>query len=191
MAALLFPISLHTQVEHPFYISAYHWVIFLFLLFITFQSGCKPYALRISSAAVWMIKGMMLLMLLIVFWFAGTALYYSHRIVYVLYSGEAKLSELNAISQHPFFTNKTISYWLESRSNTEKATHGITSTMEYAKWMETSLQNDPDINVFLKLIKAYAYLGDSVRMQATIDRALYLYRDQPLILKAAKEASGE
>ncbi|WP_372743131.1 hypothetical protein, partial [Neptunomonas sp.] len=60
-------------------------------------------------------------------------------------------------------------------------------TLNYAKWMEAYLKREPDAGVFVDLIRAYAYLGDSVKMQATIDRALYLYRDHPLILKTAKE----
>ncbi|BBB28938.1 PglL family O-oligosaccharyltransferase [Neptunomonas japonica] len=187
MASILLPMALHTQVEHPFYVSAYHWVIFLFLLFVVFQTRCKTYPLYLSIAAGWLVRGGAVLLLMVVLWFSSTALYYSHHIVYVLYSGHAKPEELRSISKHPFFTNVATRYLLESLSNTEKISHGTTFTLDYARWMENSLRDEPDISVFLELIRAYNYLGDSEKKKNTVDRALYLYRDNPLILAASKE----
>lgn len=187
MAAVLLPIALHTQVEHPFYVSAYHWVVFLFLLFVVFQIRCRTYPLRMSLAAGWLVRGLSIVLLMLVLWFSGTALYYSHRIVYVLYSGNATPEELKSISKHPFFTNVATRYLLESLSSTEKINHGTTFTLNYVQWMEASLRNEPDISMFLDLIRAYNYLGDSEKAKAAIDRALYLYRGNPLILKASKE----
>lgn len=191
MAALLLPIALHTQVEHPFYISAYHWIIFLFLLFVVFhQSRCKTYPLRMSRAAGVLIRSFSIMLMLVVFWFCTTSLYYSHRIVYILYSGKAKLSELNTIRQHPYFSEVATRLLLAHFSEAEKASKAIRVTVDYAQWMEVFLKREPDVGAFRDLIRAYAYLGDTIRMQATIDRALYLYRDHPLILKTAKEVKG-
>lgn len=188
MAALLFPIALHTQVEHPFYISAYHWIIFLFLLFVVFrQSGCKTYPLHISFSAGVLIRGLSIMLMLAVLWFCTTSLYYSYRIVYILYSGEAKVGELDPIRDHPYFSDIATRLLFTHYSEAEQASKETRVTSDYAQWMEVFLKREPDVNVFIDLIRAYAYLGDPVRMQATIDRALYLYRDHPLILETAKQ----
>lgn len=188
MAALLLPITLHTQVEHPFYISAYHWAIFLFLLFIVFsQSQYKVYQLRMSFAAGVLLKGVSVIILLSVLWFCSTSLYYTHRIVYILYSGEARVSELDPIREHPYFSDVATRLLFAHFSEAEQKLEGTSVTLDYARWMEEYLKRDPDIDIFSDLIRAYAYLGDSVRMTATIERALYLYRDHPLLLEAAKD----
>ncbi|SFG64249.1 O-antigen polymerase [Neptunomonas qingdaonensis] len=188
MAALLLPIALHTQVEHPFYVSAYHWVMFLFLLFVVFnQSGSKVYPLRVSFAAGALIRGLSIMLMLVVLWFCTTSLYYSNRIVHMLYSDKAKLAELNAIQQHPYFSEVATRLLLAHFSEAEKLSKGTSVTLEYVEWLEVYIKHVPDIGVFIDLIRAYAYLGDSEKEQATIDRALYLYRGHPLILKTAKE----
>ncbi|WP_162224917.1 PglL family O-oligosaccharyltransferase [Neptunomonas antarctica] len=187
MAALLLPIALHTQVELPFYISAYHWVVFLFLLFITFQSGHKTYPLHMSIAAGWMIRSVSVLLLAIVVVFCGSSLYYSQRIAYVVYSGEDRFTELSSISKHPYFTDIAMRLLLANLSKAERVTHDTAITLEYVKWMETYLKSNPDVGVFVDLIRVYDYLGDSVQMQRVIKRALYFYNDQPLILQAVED----
>lgn len=187
MAALLFPIALHTQVEHPFYISAYHWIVFVFLLFIVFQFRCKTYPLRTSLAAEWCMKTLSILLLAAVFWFCSISLLYSYKIAHVLFSGEAKLSVLNTIRQHPYFTDVATRSLLGNLSKNERVSQEKAITLEYVEWMKVYLKREPDVGVFADLIRAYAYLGDTVSMQATIDRALYLYRDHPLILRTVEE----
>ncbi|WP_372742949.1 Wzy polymerase domain-containing protein [Neptunomonas sp.] len=187
MAALLLPIALHTQVEHPFYISAYHWVIFLFLLFVLFQAGCKTYPLRMSSAAGWLIKGVSGILLVVVLWFCGTSLYYSYQIAYIFYSGKAKVSELSPVSQHPYFSDVATRFMLASLAQTEQASQGKAITLEYARWMEEYLKNRPSVPIFVDLIRTYADLKDTVRMKSTIERALYLFPEQPLLLNVVDE----
>jgi O-antigen polymerase len=50
-AAMLIPISLHTQVELPFYISSLHWFIWLFLIFIILKHQSRKTQLGLSKAA--------------------------------------------------------------------------------------------------------------------------------------------
>ncbi len=187
MASLILPIALHTQVEHPFYISAYHWVIFLFLLYVVFQSGCKTYPLRLSLSAGWLIRGGAGVLIVVVFWFCGTSLYYSYRIAYILYSGETTVNELLPVTKNPYFSDAATRFMFGNLSRIEKESKGISITHNYTQWMEIHLKHNPDIGVFVDLIRAYAYLGDTVSMRATIDRALYLYRDHPLILRTVEE----
>ena len=50
-AALLIPISLHTQVELPFYISALHWLLWLFLVYLVMRHQQRRHTLNLSTAA--------------------------------------------------------------------------------------------------------------------------------------------
>jgi O-antigen polymerase len=187
MAALLFPIALHTQVEHPFYVSAYHWAVFLFLLFITFQSRSKAYTLHVSLMAGGVIKGLSGMLLILVSWFCCLSLYYSYQIAYVLSSDKTKIHELSSASQHPYFSDVATRLMLASLSKVEQAEKGTRLTLEYAKWAEGYLKWSPDVGVFVDLIRVYSYLEDAGRMRSTIQRSLYLFPDQPLLLRVIDE----
>ena len=187
MVGLLLPIALHTQVEYPFYISAYHWVIFLFLLFVIFQPGCTSFSLNLSQSAGRLMKGLSGMLFIIVFSFCGTSLYYSYQITYIVYSGEAKVSDLSSISKHPYFSDVATRYMLASLSRTEQISKGSSITLNYAQWMEAYLINKPNVGIFIDLIRVYSYLEDSERMRAVIKRALYLFSDQPLLLNVVDE----
>jgi O-antigen polymerase len=50
-AALLLPISLHMQVELPFYLSSLHWFVWLFIIFIVLRHQKQDKALILSVAA--------------------------------------------------------------------------------------------------------------------------------------------
>ncbi len=49
-AAMLLPISLHTQVELPFYISSLHWFVWLFLLYLVLRHQTKTVMPNLSLA---------------------------------------------------------------------------------------------------------------------------------------------
>lgn len=49
-AAMLLPISLHTQVELPFYISSLHWFVWLFLIYLVLSHHTKTVAFNLSQA---------------------------------------------------------------------------------------------------------------------------------------------
>jgi len=50
-AAMLIPITLHTQVELPFYISSFHWFLWLFLIFLPLRHLMKTASINLSAAA--------------------------------------------------------------------------------------------------------------------------------------------
>jgi len=50
-AAMLIPITLHTQVELPFYISSFHWFLWLFLIFLPLRHLMKTVSIDLSVAA--------------------------------------------------------------------------------------------------------------------------------------------
>jgi len=59
-AAMLIPITLHTQVELPFYISSFHWFLWLFLAYLPLRHHLKSYQVRLSTAATKLSYGVIL-----------------------------------------------------------------------------------------------------------------------------------
>jgi O-antigen polymerase len=54
--AMLLPISLHTQVELPFYISSLHWFVWLFLIYLVLRHHTKTMKLNLSLAMTRLIQ---------------------------------------------------------------------------------------------------------------------------------------
>ena len=55
-AAMLIPISLHTQVELPFYSSSVHWFLWLFLIFLVLRHQTRTVDVHLSQAATRLIQ---------------------------------------------------------------------------------------------------------------------------------------
>ena len=55
-AAMLIPISLHTQVELPFYISAVHWFLWLFLIYLVLRHSSRTINVTFSAAVTWSLR---------------------------------------------------------------------------------------------------------------------------------------
>jgi len=55
-AAMLLPITLHTQVELPFYISSVHWFLWLFIIYLVLRNQKKEFAVNISQAMTRLIQ---------------------------------------------------------------------------------------------------------------------------------------
>ncbi len=54
--AMLLPISLHTQVELPFYHSAVHWFLWLFLVYLVLRHQTSIINIKITPAAIWLLR---------------------------------------------------------------------------------------------------------------------------------------
>jgi len=50
-AAMLIPITIHTQVELPFYTSSFHWFLWIFLIFLPLRHQVKTASTNLSAAA--------------------------------------------------------------------------------------------------------------------------------------------
>ena len=55
-AAMLIPISLHTQVEHPLYTSSLHWFLWLFLIYLLLRHRVNTVDTSLSQAATRLIQ---------------------------------------------------------------------------------------------------------------------------------------
>jgi O-antigen polymerase len=64
--ALLIPISLHTQVELPFYISSLHWFLWLFIVFLIFRHSKQKYTFKLSNVYVYILSSITVLSLIVV-----------------------------------------------------------------------------------------------------------------------------
>ncbi|HBX59986.1 MAG TPA: hypothetical protein DEG65_07490, partial [Methylophaga sp.] len=102
--ALLLPITFHTQVEHPFYLSSFHWFIWLTLLFGLLNHHLKFKQNLLSDAANKSLRVLILLLLsisLVFLW--QTALAQQQLYTYLTQSQQSP--QLNHVLSNMYYKN--------------------------------------------------------------------------------------
>lgn len=177
MAGLLIPISLHTQVELPFYISNVHWFVFLFLLFLIFQPGrkTKPLTMSTSARSICSASSLVLPSLLVVF--LTHSLLANAGLIQYLRSKGAELKHLQP-GLNDFYFREISQYYLlrtllyvDIRNGTQE------NTQSFIDWAEAFLAQIPDKQTYQDLARAYLHQGKRSQAIATLDEVHAIYPD--------------
>lgn len=186
--ALLLPIALHTQVEVPFYVSSIHYFLFIYLLSVVFIQDKKTYQVTLSIMA-----NKSLYALIIVVFVLGQAYLiqsiHANRSL-VAYFQDMKPEKrylLEPAISNPFFSE--LSMWLLMRealytaiSNNDRDL--IKSNIE---WTTRELEDNPNSEVFVRLINAYSYLGDRERACTYVYSGLAMFPEAEKLITFSKE----
>ncbi|MGB0203590.1 MAG: Wzy polymerase domain-containing protein [Neptuniibacter sp.] len=175
-AALLIPITLHTQVELPFYISNTHWLLLLFLLFVTHQHSKQN--LQITSLSVSANR-------LIPVSFIGIAFATSWTLI------QAQIANSDLVK---YYASKTTQYELLDKplsslyfrdhalflSLRQKMIEGIKEkkpepVVEFINFTENLIQKVPAINYYIELVNAYNIIGQTELRDRLLKEALDTY----------------
>lgn len=157
--ALLLPLSLHTQVELPFYMSSLHWLLFLLLIAQLFrpmllqkQNAMTVYAQKLSAVMLLVINVVMV----------GTLIHTlrANWDFVVFYKGEQSDKPLPVAKQNPYLSEQA--QWIDmSAMFYSSMQYGLKDNVEYyLGWGEQRLKGNPDVDLYVKLLDAYQYLGD-------------------------------
>ncbi|MBD3634630.1 MAG: O-antigen ligase C-terminal domain-containing protein [Methylophaga sp.] len=172
--ALLIPISLHTQVELPLYMSAVHWFALLLLMALPFvhlsrqrNNGMTMYAQKLSAITV--------LTLTLIF-----VLFLTHTIranwdFVAFYKGKQSENPLPIAKQNPYLSEQA--QWIDmSAMMYSSIQYGLRENVVYfTKWGEQLLQQRPDVDLYIKLTDAYEFLGDKEHYCETAKQGLAIY----------------
>lgn len=183
-AALLIPITLHTQVELPFYISNTHWLLLLFLLFVTHQHGRKNVqttSLSISAN------------ILIPVSFIGIAFFTS----WILVQAQMANSDLvkyyaSRTTQHElldkplnslYFRDHALFLSLRQKMVEGVKAHDAKPVVEFIKHTEVMLQKVPALNYYIELVNAYHIIGQTELRNKRLQEALDTYEGNSRLKK--------
>ncbi len=156
--ALLIPISLHTQVELPFYISSLHWFLFLFLLFMALKPAACPSPVNFSSAA----RSLLQIAALSIAVIGGAFLVHSFAASlelrrYIRHQAPVDAPFPRALN-NPYF-RELVSQHMMRALLFESMAKGVTENVRlYAQWGETVLTGNPHIVIYKTTAQAYQYL---------------------------------
>ena len=159
--AMLLPVTLHTQVELPFYISSVHWFLWLLLIFVVMRHSAYGKKLVLSVAAIRLVQLTSIIVLV-------TSLYFLHH------TSRAQNDLMAFVTQRTIDTrylqialqnsyHKQLAQELAMRALLYKGinTDNPAYVTEFVEWSVTQLTRQPKLIFFIDLARASIYLDDN------------------------------
>jgi O-antigen polymerase len=173
--AMLLPVSLHTQVELPFYISSIHWFLWLLLIFVVMRHGAYSKNLVLSVAANRLTQLTSIIVLV-------TSLYFLHH------TSRAQTDLMAFVTQRAIDSrylqialqnsyHKQLAQELAMRALLYK---GITTdnpayVTEYVEWSVKQIARQPKLIFFKDLVRASIYLDNHELKCRVVQSGLEMY----------------
>lgn len=155
--ALLLPLSFHTQVELPFYMSAMHWLVFMILLAVPL----KLFSIQRNNLMTVYAKKLSAISLLVISLILMAALAHTIRANWdfvSFYKGQQSEYPLPIAKKNPFLSEQA--QWIDmSAMMYSSMQYDLRENVAYyVQWGEQLLETNPDIDLYAKLLDAYEYL---------------------------------
>lgn len=173
--ALLFPISFHTQVELPFYLSSALWFLWLTLLYCCHSHNIKTYQTKLSKAGSKFIFCSTLTISSMMIGFFIHSIISVFGIVEFMRNTKLDYKHLQAASNNLYFQDLN-----QQLLSTSLLYHSIAAgdksyLPEYIRWANSYLKISPATNIYRDLALAYAYLDQYDKALAVTQRAVKIY----------------
>lgn len=181
LLALLLPITLHSQVELPFYISAFHWLVWLLFVAMAFVGAQTPIDLHWTRAKKQVLGGLALLLAVPLQLFLLHSFHVSNAIGFALHNPNYSIQYMSSLGRNPYFTDYVNANVMRTLFFHDKTTGGRTGANAYIAWAEEYLVKHPQSLLHRDLIDAYLYTGQVERAIKEAEYAKYLYTSDPVI----------
>ncbi|WP_284451628.1 PglL family O-oligosaccharyltransferase [Methylophaga thalassica] len=172
--SLLLPISMHTMVELPFYISSLHWFVWLFLIFVALKSIGIDKSNQLSQMARLSIKGLTLI-------FGCAALLFllqttvAQKDISDFAYGRSTDKPLQQALINPYFqanaramANRSVLYHAIENGDDQKI-------IQLLAQFQHELNTNPDLKLFEDVINGYEAINDKEQSCFVAERALKIY----------------
>lgn len=172
--ALLLPITFHTQVEHPFYISSLHWFVWLIILFVLLNHYVVIRNNLISTMTRNTLKVVSLLILVIGLLFTIHSLF-AQKQLYAYAKGIQDVSNMRLALSNPYF--KRVSEQVVIRANLHDAIalNEQDKISKIATWLEAQIAFKPELPLFGDLLEAYTALNEQTKKCLVADLGVKYY----------------
>ncbi|HAD32449.1 MAG TPA: hypothetical protein DEQ25_15700 [Methylophaga sp.] len=172
--ALLLPITFHTQVEHPFYISSFHWFIWLTLLFVLLNHHLVIRQNLISLMAKKSLRSLVVILLtvtLLFLWQTSQA----QQQMYQFIRQSQQAPQLDSALNNLYY--KTYAEQIVMRTHLHDAIgrNDADKLVQVVNWFESELIKKPELKVFEDIINGYFALAQSEQRCQTIGKSLQYY----------------
>lgn len=188
-AAMLLPISFHTQVELPFYISSLHWFIWLFLIYLLLRHETKSIKLNFSRAMKSFFQIIPIVVALGLTLFMINTARAQADLYDFLYNTKTKgpylRLALNNIYTKPYAEQVAMRSMLYSAINDNDAAKVRT----FEQWALKYIKDSPELKMYEDLISASVFLRPDDKGCDAILAGLKMYAHNKALQKASIQCS--
>ncbi len=180
-AALLLPISLHAQVELPFYISSLHWFLWLFLIFMLLRHRTTTATVPLSLPATRLIKVSVILACVGSSYFMIHSARAQSDIYAYLTKKEGQGSYLRVALNNLYFNAYAERLAMRNLLHASILGKNPDKVRYFAQWAEQQIAVNPRLKLFEDLINAYTFLELEEARCKIIHTGTWMYpMNQPL-----------
>lgn len=175
-AALLVPITLHTQVELPFYISNTPWFLLLTILFLVHQSGKESYSTsKLSKAASTIIPLFATVIALVTTNTLVQAQVGNAGVINYFHTGQKAPVYLQSSLKSQYFEEYTTFLLLRRNMFMGISQNNPEPAKVYAKWAEEQIKVSPSLIYYRNLAIAYDYTNRNKERDKIMKIAMSTY----------------
>tara|TARA_R110002167_G_scaffold6193_1_gene28165 strand:+ start:19836 stop:21623 length:1788 start_codon:yes stop_codon:yes gene_type:complete len=179
---LLLPITLHTQVELPFYISQLHWLIFIVLIAIVASHRVKRLAIPLSQMARATLLGLSITLPVLATIFFTHSLISNRTILDYIVHPAKDIRKLDYPSHNIYFNQQAEFMRMQTLVQYGLKQNDIELLKSYIPWAQAALKQTPDVTLFAALSFALHKIGEQQQSYAMLRRGLAIYPTTPLML---------
>jgi O-antigen polymerase len=185
--AMIAPITMHTFVELPFYLSSFHWFVWLLLLYLVHSHFTVVHAARPGLLLKRLVPAASLGAILLVAIFLFSTLQSLRGMTKFAMRGDGNLAMIENASKNPvlselalLFTLRYLLYSDISKGQSRYLDSFINWAGQYAKAL-------PEPDVLSDLALAYSYKKDPESAQRIIDRAVAIYPKNSYLVEQQRQ----
>lgn len=190
-ALMLLPISIHTQVELPFYLSSLHWCLFLFLISNVCRQNVYERAVKISKPASVLAKITLHSFFIISLFAVGHTLR-SHIDFTNYYKQESNAGNSLSYALNNFFLSEVARHVEMSSilysSIAQKDAKGVEAFIE---WSQVRIKERQDLKLYWQISDAYFFLGDRDSFCNSIIDGLAIYPEEKTLTYRQESYCGK
>lgn len=186
-AAMLLPISLHTQLELPFYVSSLHWFMWLFLVFIVLRHNSTYSKVRTSQAAIKSLQIFTLVFVLGISYFLVNTARAQADIYKFLYDKNSKPPYLKVALNNIYYSELAEELAFKAALYSDIKNNNQDGISRFIMWAENAQKIKPKLIVYTDLIKAYRALGMNEKACSITSYTLIIYPNQPTLNKEQQQ----
>ena len=183
LVGLFFPITLHTQLEYPFYHSLVHWVGFILLIYWVDNLSAKYYKLRINYVLA--IRLLVLLLPATVSGYMATTLYSGYLLTKYETTQPVNIDYLERVNNPWAWKNRFEWDLYLTQLRLGAATGNRELISDYIRWASQKAASWPRPALYQNLIAAYQYLGNKERAEQIRQEAIFLFPNQDFVSSEA------
>lgn len=173
LVGLFFPLTLHTQLEYPFYHSLVHWVIFIILIYWVDNLTTKYYKRKLKYVLA--LRLSMLLLPLLISAYMITALYSGYWLTRFETSRPLEIRYLQRVNNPWAWENRFEWDLAVTQLHLGAATNDPAQIQHYIDWANTKARHWPRPALYQNLIAAYQLLDKPAQAEHVRQEAEYLF----------------